>query len=281
MDLQVRHLAAFVALCDTGTYTRAAARLHLTQPSLTRTIQDLERILDCDLVIRGGRGLELTAEGAEFLPRARRILTDLTELHDDMRGRAVVRLGFAWLLPSDWFAATRARYEALGGTLAIHRVDDPAGALEHGRIDVALARTVHRESAAITWRRIGTERRVLAVSTHSALARRPGLSWADLAAHPLVVNIRSGTTTPSDWPDPRTDREIVTCTNFDEWLELVAADRGIGAVPDIAVERAPHPGVVYRDLPDIPDSPLFLGWRSTPPPARSTRRYLDVALDTG
>ncbi|MBF6247812.1 LysR family transcriptional regulator, partial [Nocardia elegans] len=82
MDLQVRHLAAFVALCDTGTYTRAAARLHLTQPSLTRTIQDLERILDCDLVIRGGRGLELTAEGAEFLPRARRILTDLTELHD-------------------------------------------------------------------------------------------------------------------------------------------------------------------------------------------------------
>ncbi|WP_058856341.1 LysR family transcriptional regulator [Nocardia jinanensis] len=108
MDLQVRHLAAFVALCEEGTYTRAATRLHLTQPSLSRTVQDLERVLDTELVVRGTRGPELTVDGHEFLARARRILTDLTALRNDLGGRAEVRLGFAWLLPSDWFAGVRA-----------------------------------------------------------------------------------------------------------------------------------------------------------------------------
>ncbi|GGL32168.1 LysR family transcriptional regulator substrate-binding protein [Nocardia jinanensis] len=109
-------------------------------------------------------------------------------------------------------------------------------------------------------------------------SRAPGLNWTDLAAYPLVVNTRSGTTTPDSLSGRQPGRDIVTCTNFDEWLELVAAGRGIGAVPAIAVHRAPHPGVVYRDISGIPDSALYLGWRRTPPPARSVRRFLDIAL---
>ncbi|MEU1983639.1 LysR family transcriptional regulator [Nocardia sp. NPDC019395] len=278
MDLQVRHLAAFAALCEEGTYTGAAARLHLTQPSLTRTVQDLERILDTTLVHRGARRLELTDDGREFHARARRILTDLTELEADMRGRAEVRLGFAWLLPAEWSGRVRARWEQLGGHLAIHRTDDPVADLDRGRLDVALVRTTRNGTGTITWQRIGTERRVLAVAADSPVAGQRGLRWADLGAHPLVVNPRSGTTTPDSWPDPHPGREIITCGNFDEWLELVSAGRGIGAVPAIAVHRAPHPGVVYRELPDIPDSPLYLGWRRTPPPSRSTRRFLETAL---
>ncbi|MEU7144950.1 LysR family transcriptional regulator [Nocardia sp. NPDC046473] len=280
MDLQLRHLTAFVTLCEEGTYTRAAARLHITQPSLTRTIQDLERILECDLVARPARKLELTANGALFLERSRAILTEVNELQAEMRTRSQVRVGFAWLLPSDWFAATRARYEELGGQITVHRNDNPAAALHQGTIDIAVARNFNQPTAAITWRRIGTEQRVLAVSARSDLAHAAGLRWADLAHHPLVVNTQSGTTTPDCWPDPDPDREIVTCGNFDEWIELIAADRGIGAVPAIAEHRAPHPDVVYRALPDIPDSTLYLGWRRTPPPPRSVRRFLDAALAT-
>ncbi|WP_280415501.1 LysR family transcriptional regulator [Nocardia carnea] len=278
MELQVRHLAAFVALCEEGTYTGAAARLHLTQPSLTRTVQDLERILGTTLVNRGTRRLELTDDGRELRTRAERILTDLTELEADMRGRAEIRLGFAWLLPSEWFGRVRAAWEELGGRLAIHRTDDPVGDLARGHLDIALVRNTRNGSDTITWQRIGTERRVLAVAADSPLAARPGLRWSELAAQPLIVNPRSGTTTPDSWAEPHPGREIVTCRNFDEWLELVSAGRGIGAVPAIAVHRAPHPGVVYRELPDIPDSPVYLGWRRTPAQSRSTRRFLDTAL---
>ncbi|MEV6557434.1 LysR family transcriptional regulator [Nocardia sp. NPDC051756] len=278
MDLQLRHLTAFVALCEEGTYTRAAARLHIAQPSLTRTIQDLERILECDLVARPARRFELTANGELFLQRSRGILTEVSELEAEMRARSQVRVGFAWLLPSDWFAATRARYEQLGGQITLHRNDNPAAELQQGTIDIAVARNVNQPTAAITWRRIGTEQRVLAVSARSNLAHAADLRWADLAHHPLVVNTQSGTTTPDCWPDPDPDREIVTCRNFDEWIELIAADRGIGAVPAIATHRAPHPDVVYRELPDIPASTLYLGWRRTPPPPRAIRRFLDAAL---
>ena len=120
MDLQVRHLAAFVALCEEGTYTGAAVRLHLTQPSLTRIVQDLERILDTALVDRGIRRLELTDDGREFRTRAQRILTDLTELEADMRGRAEVRLGFAWLLPSEWFGRVRGPRVGNAPVLTLH-----------------------------------------------------------------------------------------------------------------------------------------------------------------
>jgi len=182
MDLQVRHLAAFVALCEEGTYTGAAARLHLTQPSLTRTVQDLERILGTTLVNRGTRRLELTDDGRELRTRAERILADLTELEADMRGRAEIRLGFAWLLPSEWFGRVRAAWEELGGRLAIHRTDDPVGDLARGHLDIALVRNTRNGSDTITWQRIGTERRVLAVAADSPLAARPGLCWSELAA---------------------------------------------------------------------------------------------------
>ncbi|MEV6362523.1 LysR family transcriptional regulator [Nocardia asteroides] len=278
MDLQVRHLAAFVAVCEEGTFTRAAARMHISQPSLSRTIQELERLLDCVLIDRSARRAAPTADGELFLRRSRAILTELTELQAEMRSLTQVRVGFSWLLPTDWFAATRARYERSGARVRLVRSDNPATDLRNGVIDIAVARTVGRADGSIRWRPIGTEERVLAVSSRSELARSPELRWSDLAHHPLVVNTESGTTTPDCWPDPDPDRETVTCRNFDEWIELIAADRGIGAVPALATHRAPHPGVVYRELPDIPPSTLYLGWRRTPEPARSTRRFLDAAL---
>ncbi|MGW6422396.1 LysR family transcriptional regulator [Nocardia sp. NPDC055053] len=278
MDLKLRHLEAFVALQEEGTFTRAATRLHVSQPSLSRTIQDLERILDCSLIDRSAATLELTANGELFLRRSRAILTDMTELLAEMRALTRVRVGFAWLLPTDWFAATRTRYEQLGGQLTLVRSDNPTADLSNGAVDVAVVRNIRQSTGSIVWRRIGAEERVLAVSVHSDLARTPGLCWADLARHRLVVNTESGTTTPDSWSDPDPDRETVTCRNFDEWIELIAADRGIGVVPALAAQRAPHPDVVYRELPDIPTSTLYLGWRRTPEPSRSTRLFVDTAL---
>ncbi len=250
----------------------------MSQPSLSRTIQELERILGCPLIDRSARTLELTPNGVRFLERGRAILTGVRDLEAEMRAASSVRVGFAWLLPSDWFAATRARYEQLGGELTLSRSDNPTADLRTGTIDVAIVRNIGQASGSTTWRRIGTEDRVLAVSSRSELAETPGLRWADLARYPLVVNTESGTTTADSWPDSAPGRETVSCRNFDEWIELIAADRGIGVVPALAVHRAPRPDVVYRELPDIPPSALYLGWRRTPPPSRSTRQFLDAAL---
>lgn len=276
MDLELRHLRAYLALCDEANYTRAAQRLHLTQPSLTRTIQQLERILDSRLVERTSRRFDLTDDGTEFLAHARRIIADLDTVCADLQLRSAVAIGFSWLLPDAWFTAARTRFEAVGGHLEIHRVDDPIAALTARTIDIALYRKRIRLSSAFASRQIATETRVLAVSADSPLAHADNLRWHDLADYPLVVNTISGTTDETSWPEPNPTRPIITCTNFDEWLELVAAGRGVGAVPELARTRAPHPAVVYRDVPDAPPSHVYLAWRTTPAPSRSIQRFLEA-----
>ncbi|MFE3443178.1 LysR family transcriptional regulator [Nocardia sp. NPDC059180] len=275
MDVELRHLRAFVALCEEANYTRAAARLNLSQPALTRTIQQLERLLECRLIERSSRSFALTDEGSDLLNRARRVVADVDAISADLRRRATVEIGFSWLLPDEWFAETRTRFEALGGRISLRRVDDPLAALDERAIDIAIYRTDNGLPRHLRSRSIATERRVLAVSAGSPLAEAVGLSWSDLAHEPLVVNTISGTTTAASWDPPDHERAVITCTNFDEWIELVAADRGIGVVPELARVRAPHPGVVYRDVPDAPPSRVRLAWRSEPP--RAVRRFLEVA----
>src|SRR6185312_9689108 len=75
MTAELRHLRAFVAIADEENITRAAARLHLTQPALSRTLQQLEAHLGVRLVERSTHHLRLTAPGRAFTDRARAAVT--------------------------------------------------------------------------------------------------------------------------------------------------------------------------------------------------------------
>lgn len=83
MDL--RTLECFVAVADEGSVSRAASALHMTQPPLTVRLQNLERELGVDLVVRTGRGTELTAAGRELAARARRVLADVHDATETVR----------------------------------------------------------------------------------------------------------------------------------------------------------------------------------------------------
>jgi monoterpene epsilon-lactone hydrolase len=77
--VEVRHLRAFVAVAEELNFNRAAARLYLSQPALSRQIRALERLLGCELLRRSTHRVELTIAGSALLDRARRLLTDLDE----------------------------------------------------------------------------------------------------------------------------------------------------------------------------------------------------------
>jgi DNA-binding transcriptional LysR family regulator len=74
--MELRHMRYFVAVAEERNFTRAAARLHLAQPSLSRQIRDLENELGVALLHRGKGGITLTAAGNEYLAQARKLLTD-------------------------------------------------------------------------------------------------------------------------------------------------------------------------------------------------------------
>ena len=75
--IELRHLRAFVAVAEELNFGRAATRLYLSQPALSRQIRALERLLGCDLLRRSTHRVELTLAGEAFLDRARTLLGDL------------------------------------------------------------------------------------------------------------------------------------------------------------------------------------------------------------
>src|SRR5688572_28861997 len=80
--VQLRHL---ISLASTGSFSKSAQLLHLTQPALSRSIRALEEELGVPLVDRVGRRNELTAFGHGVLQRARQLVRDADELHDSGR----------------------------------------------------------------------------------------------------------------------------------------------------------------------------------------------------
>ena len=265
--MEVRHLRAFVAVAEEESFTYAASVLHLTQPALTRTIQQLEATLGVKLVARTSRTFELTEPGREFYNRARRLLSDLDRAVQAVRGNAVFRLGFTWLLPSPWAQQTAARFtDTSGMKVTFVRCDHPPAALRRGEVEAVVVR-----SGQPGWDLDGVdlfeEPRVLVCSRHSPLADRQSVAWDEVPRWPLVINTANGTTQPSLWPEATLT--VLETSSYDEWLESVASDAGVGVIPEIGA-RHTHPELHFVPLEDAP--PVIVRLVMAPHVPRSVRR---------
>ena len=120
--IELRHLRAFVAVADELNFGRAAARLYLSQPALSRQIRSLERLVGCDLLRRSTHRVELTLAGEALLDRARGLLRDVDEAVSATRsvgGELLARIArhwatFAVVNPAD-LQELRIAYEGLHG----------------------------------------------------------------------------------------------------------------------------------------------------------------------
>jgi DNA-binding transcriptional LysR family regulator len=190
-----------VAVARLGSFTRASGQLLITQPALSRTIQQLEGIPQVTLLDRTWRQVGLTAAGRDFLSHAERVLADLDVALASVRTQVTVRLGFSWLLPDPWAQRTVTRFEqATGNTVTLVRSDDPLAAVEQAAIDVAVIWGAVPDRSPVRRVHPFDEVRVAVCWERSPLAAYPALDWAEVSDWPLVVNTVSGTTGPWSWP---------------------------------------------------------------------------------
>ena len=267
MVLELRHLRAFLAIAEEGNVTRAAARLHLTQPAVSRTLAALETHLGARLVDRSTHHLSLTPEGRAFRDRAASAVAAFDAAVDPARLRhRPLRLGHAWSAFGPYTTPLLRRWqrEHPETPLELLRIDDRTAGLVRGDVDAALLRGPV-DAPGLATEELTTEPRVAALPADSPLAERPGLTLGDLATETVVLNTVSGTTGLDLWPSGARPAGTLTVGNTDDWLTAIAAGRGIGVSSVSTADMHPHPGVTYRPLTDAPPIHVVLAWRDTSP----------------
>ncbi|MFF7181955.1 LysR substrate-binding domain-containing protein [Streptomyces sp. NPDC008121] len=267
MGIELRHLRSFLAIAEEGNVTRAAARLHLTQPAVSRTLAALERHLGVRLVDRSTHHLSLTAEGRAFHDRAAAAVAAFDTALDPERLRhRPLRLGHAWAAfgPYTTPLLRRWQHEHPETPLELLRVDDRTAGLVRGEVDAALLRGPV-DAPGLATEELITETRIAALPADSPLADRTTVLLADLATETVVLNTVSGTTTLDLWPASPRPAGTLTVANTDDWLTAIAAGRGVGVSAASTADMHPHPGVAYRPLTDAPAVHTVLAWRDAAP----------------
>lgn len=278
MEVELRHLRAFRAVARLHSFSRAAQQLSITQPALSRTIAQLETALSVRLLERTSRHVELTDAGAEFLLHAERVLATFDQALATARHMVTLRLGFSWLLPDPWAQHTVGGFEAAtGASVVLTRTDDPLQALQQRTVDIAVVRGDASPPRPVQTVLLFEEARVAVCARQCALAERGRLDWSEVRQWPLVVNTVSGTTGPWSWPPALRPAKVIETSNYDEWVETVAADRGVGIVPDVAQRRTRHPALRFVALTNAPSIPVRLMYLPDGPQTL-IRRFVDAAV---
>ncbi|MEU8890415.1 LysR family transcriptional regulator [Streptomyces sp. NPDC048442] len=258
MSIELHHLRGFLALAEEKHFTRAAKRMNVSQPTLSRNIQRLEELLGRRLLERTTRQVHLTPDGESLHEQLRFLIPRLEAVLRPEAGDDTFRVGFAWGFPTDWPQEVIAGFEEETGTsVRVHRHDAQLAGVDSGDTDLAIlrGRIVAPDVEIVP---LLHERRVAAVSTRSDLAGREEIGWQEIANLGLVINEVSGTTDLTDWPADNQPTVSAVCRNFDEWLEAVAANKGVGVVPEFVGRQHIHSFVSFLTIPDAPRVPLNL-----------------------
>lgn len=266
MTVGLRHLRAFLAIADERNITRAAARLHVTQPALSRTLRDLEAHLRVRLVDRSTHHLELTAAGRTFRDRAAAAVAAVDEALDPARaGTWPLRIGHAWSAFGAYTPDVLRRWQERHPETPVEllRFDDRSAGLARGTADLSVLRAPVR-LAGVRAEPLLTEPRLAAVPSGGALAARDTLTLADLSRETIALNVATGTTTLDLWPPATKPRGTVSVANTDDWLAAIAAGRAVGVTTAATAAMYPSPGVTYVPLTDAPAVTVLLAWREPP-----------------
>jgi DNA-binding transcriptional LysR family regulator len=295
--MELRHLRYFLAVAEEGNVTRAAARLHISQPPLSQQIKDLEQMLGVPLFERSTQGMLLTAAGQAFLAEARHTL----QAADQAKQTAVraargetgsLRVGFT---------SSAAFNPVVAGTLrafrhrwpGVHVVLEEANStrltegLHAQTLDAAFLRPAATALPDLAVLRFKDERMKAVLPSTHPLAGRKRIALAQLAADDFVLFPRSVGLSLHDAIigachaagfEPRLELEVPQLSSV---INLVAAGMGVSVVP-ASLSQVQVQGVCHLDISGpAPLATLGLAVRQGAQATPTVTHLLDVARQVG
>lgn len=272
--MELRHLRYFEAVAEEEHFGRAAKRLRIAQPPLSRQIQALEKELGFELFDRTKRQIQLTQTGAVFRAHARRALeaVDAAVLaarraHLGQTGRVAIGYlsSLAYSGITELIKATRSRFPEVDLSLRELGPQHQITALRERTIDVGFTRAPLDEPG-LKFESVREEEIIVALPNDHPLAKRAKIRIASLAREPFV-------TFPRDRGPAFFDQLMAICraAGFTprvaqeapqlDLLSLVAAGFGVALVPS-SVRNVPREGMVTRPLVEAPRTKLLVAWRA-------------------
>lgn len=280
--VDLRLLRYFAVVIEERHIGRAAARLRMTQPPLSRAVRHLENDLGVALLDRTPHGVVPTRAGETLYAEARSLLDRADRVRDRVRASAgPATLGIGTLADSVEHVGGRliARFRRLHPhvRLSLHETDlaDPTAGLRGGRVDIALTRTPF-EDTGIATHVLGSEAVGVVVLEHDPIAARPSVSLAELTDR-RWVRLPEGTDPvwAAYWtgggPDPDDTTQVVR--TIQECLQSVLWN-GMAALAPVG--QALPAGLVTVPAQDRPPSALVVAW-NTAAPDPLVRAFVKVA----
>ena len=291
--MELRHLRYFVAVADDLSFTKAAGKLRLAQPSLTRQIHNLEEELGVRLLNRSKSRVTLTEEGRAFLTDARRILALATEsvlaVQRLSRGE-VGQLNIAYLPNFDFellpesLRAFRQTFPHVALNLFDMTPAEQLRALEARKIDLGFVGLPPAPAGgAIECESIARHRTVAVLPAKHPLARKGHLSLGDLETMFFVG--MSEKTHPGfrDWLNRTcqqagfTPRVLQDAESEPALMTFVAEGLGVTLARE-HLKKLPHPGVSFRPLAPALRSDYCIAWNRNND-SRALQQYIEIIKD--
>lgn len=290
--MELRHLRYFIAVAEERNFGRAARKLRIAQPPLSRQIQAFERELGFALFDRSRRQVELTTGGQALLSHARRVLEILDLAVRDARRASNGEIGriaigypssLAYSGLTELMRAFHDRYPSVAVTLRELPPQPQLDALRDGTLDVGFVRAIE-DDPRIVCEQVRREPLVVALPSNHPLATRERLALSTLAREPFIAFPRARGPGFFDQimrlcHDAGFTPRIVQEAPQLDIVSLVAAGFGVAIVP-ASVREVRREGLVFRSIVGKPTTDLFVASRANDP-SPVVRDFLSLVRTIG
>lgn len=283
IPLSIRQLEAILCVGELGGFSEASKVLHISQPALSRTIQNAEAALGARLFDRDTRSVELTAVGKQFLPIARRVVNDfrialgeMSQFLEGLYGKVTVATlaSVATTVLAPVIAQFRKTHPNVEFKISDQISQRVADAVADGTADFGVAiRAVQDDRVAYS--HLIRDNIVLVCRADDPLASQTSVSWSVFKTRTFIgMDVRSSVRPITDAIFMQMKlgiKQLYECQNIATMGSLIEAGLGISALPTLALSLIGAPNVVARPL-IRPDTSRSVGiitrpGRSLSPPA--------------
>ncbi len=290
--MDIKQISYFMAVAQEGSFSRAAEKLEVSQPTLSMAVKKLEEELGAELFYSFNRRQNLTDEGLRLKEGAAKLLEVYQETIENVKlsdyvGSGAVTLGLSPLFGACFFGDLIPSFSAAYPNIKINMIEDGANKIdelvEKGEVDLAVTLNTER-TASFASCHFSTQRNVALLHKKHPLANAKSITVADLKEDSFAIfnqdfilnrQIMSACHAAGFRP-----KIALLSSQWDFMVELVSRNRAVSILPKPVLDKHPDPNVVCVPLMDsMKYWDIVLAWNKQKYMSKSCRLFLDYVKE--